>query len=107
MICGMGLQFCFLGPLRSYLALDGDLNPHPMTPLSEAPSHLSSCFRAIVILPGDRHKAMGPRAQAPRVPESFQEGPVLHPNIWVLVKGSCLGDRLNGPEQKLLRSKRG
>lgn len=103
----MGLQFCFLGSLRSYLALDGDLNPHPMTPLSEASSHLSTCFRAIVILPGDRHKAMGPRSQAPRVPESFQEGLVLHPSIWALVRGSHPGDRLNGLEQKLLRSKRG
>lgn len=67
MVCGVDLQ-----TLPSVMIWD----PQPMTPPPEAPSRLSTCFRASVTLPGEKQEAVGPGFQASRLPEALQEGPV-------------------------------
>ena len=95
MLCGVwnGPSVLLPGVLGSYIALDDDLHPRPMTPPSEAPSHLPTCFKAIVTLPGDRHEAMGPTPQAPGFPEDLQEGPAF-----ILAFGPLQGGPIQGTD---------
>lgn len=63
------------GPLRPHLALDDEV-PWPMMLPSQVPSHLSTCSRASVTLPGERQEATGHRPWAVVLSVSWFSGPL-------------------------------